>query len=284
LSSLQSYTFKHIGALPISDIDTAAVLRCIEPIWNEKTATANHVRGRIEAVLGWATVRGYRSGDNPARWVGHLKEALPARSAIRKTNHLAALPYKELPDFMHLLRARAGVGARALEFTILTAVRTIETIGARWDEIDLEEKIWTIPAARMKMSKEHRVPLSSAALVLLQALPRERGNPFVFIGSNKGTSISAMVMWRNLTRMGRKDIVVHGFRSTFRDWAAERTNYPREVCEQALAHTISSAVEAAYRRGDLFDKRRRLMEEWARYCAALPTRAAGKVVSLRGAE
>jgi integrase len=282
LSSLQTYAYKYIGALAVADIDTAAVLRCIEPIWHTKTFTANHLRSRIEAVLGWAQVRGYRSGDNPARWVGHLKEALPATSEVHKPGHLPALPYKELPAFMEQLRAREGVGARGLEFTILTATRTGESHRARRDEIDLEQKVWVIPAERMKMDKEHRVPLSSAAIQLLEALPRERGNPFVFIGASKGSAISGMVLWRELQRMGRKDLTVHGFRSTFRDWAAERTNYPHEVCEQALAHSIGSAVEKAYRRGDLFDKRRRLMEEWARYCgAALPTRTSGKVVALR---
>ena len=254
-----------IGKLSVADIDTGQVLRVLEPIWQEKTETANRVRGRIESVLDWATVRGYRTGTNPARWRGHLGEVLPAPSQITKIEHHPALPYADLPEFMSALSEREGVAARALEFTILTAARTGEAIGAQWSEIDVDAKVWTVPAGRMKASKEHRVPLSDRAVEILQALPREKGNPFVFIGP-RANGLSNMAMASVLKRMERTDITVHGFRSSFRDWAAERTNYANHVVEQALAHVIGNKVEAAYRRGDLFDRRQRLMDDWARFC------------------
>ena len=266
LSTLQSYAFPTIGRLSVADIDTGLVLKCIEEIWKTKTETASRVRGRIEAVLDWATVRGYRTGDNPARWHGLISEVLPARGKAQKTVHHAALPFAELPAFMAALREReGGVGPRALEFTILTAARTGETLGARWTEIDIEQKTWKIPADRMKASREHRVPLSDRAIEILQSMPRETNNPFVFIGSRRG-GLSNMAMAAVLKRMKRTDITVHGFRSTFRDWAAERTNYQNQIVEMALAHVVGNKVEAAYRRGDLFNKRRRLMTDWARYC------------------
>jgi integrase len=280
LSSLRAYAFPKIGKLPVAAIDTALVRKCIEPIWNTKTETANRVRGRIESVLGWATVAGYRSGDNPARWRGHLAEALPSRAKIQKTQHHAALPFHELSEFMEALSARAGTAARALEFTILTAARTGEVIGARWEEFDLGAKVWTVPAGRIKGGREHRVPLSPRALDILRAAPNEKDNPFAFIGSRHLHGISNMAMAALLKRMGRTDITVHGFRSTFRDWAAERTNYPNHVVEMALAHTVGSKVEAAYRRGDLFDKRRQLMSAWADYCSQ--PAPAGEVVPIRG--
>lgn len=280
LSTLQAYVFPKIGKLSVAAIDTGLVLKCIEPIWHAKTETANRTRGRIEAVLDWATVRGYRTGDNPARWKGHIAEALPAREKIQKTVHHAALPFAELPGFVTALRTRVGIGAQALEFTILTAARSGEVLGATWDEFDLEAKTWIVPAGRIKGGREHRVPLSDRALAILGALPRERGNPHVFIGARAGR-LSGMAMPGLLTRMGRDDITVHGFRSSFRHWAAERTAYPNHVVEMALAHTVGSKVEAAYRRGDLFDKRRHLMDEWAAYCTS-PAPVAGEVVSLRG--
>jgi integrase len=267
LSTLKTYAFPRIGSLPVAAIDTGLVLKCIEPIWQDKTETASRLRGRIEAVLDWATVRGYRTGDNPARWKGHLAEVLPARGQIQKTNHHAALPYGELPDFMAQLAARGGVAARALEFTILTAARTGEVIGARWDEIDFKAKTWVVPAGRIKGGKEHRVPLCDRAHQLLKSLPREHGNSFVFIGPRRGSSLSNMAMLKTLQRMGRGDLTVHGFRSTFRDWATERTNYPNHVMEMALAHAIGDKVEASYRRGDLFAKRVRLMADWAKFCS-----------------
>jgi integrase len=265
-TTLRDYVFPTIGKLSVAAIDTGLVLKCLEPIWQEKTETASRVRGRIESVLDWATVRGYRTGDNPARWKGHLAEVLPARSQIQKPNHHAALPFAELPDFMAALTQREGVAARALEFTILTAARTGEVIGARWEEIDTSAKLWTVPAGRIKGGREHRVPLSDRALDVLRALPTERSNDFVFIGPRKG-GLSAMAMSQVVKRMGRNDITVHGFRSTFRDWAAERTGYANHIVEMALAHVVGNKVEAAYRRGDLFDKRRRLMGDWGRYCS-----------------
>ena len=280
LSSLSTYAFPKIGKLPVAAIDTTLVMKCIEPIWQDKTETASRVRGRIEAVLGWATVRGYRTGDNPARWKGHIAELLPSRDRIQKTVHHAALPFAALPGFMAALTVRAGPGAKALEFTILTAARTGEVIGARWSEIDLNEKVWTVPAGRIKGGREHRVPLSDRALTLLRALPTEKNNPFVFLGPRKGGGLSAMAMAQVLKRMGHGDVTIHGFRSTFRDWAAERTNYPNHVVEMALAHVVGSKVEAAYRRGDLLDKRRALMAAWAAFASRPSPTVAGEVVAL----
>jgi integrase len=280
LSSLRDYAFPKIGRLSVGAIDTGLVLKCIEPIWQDKTETANRVRGRIEAVLGWATVRGYRTGDNPARWKGHLAEVLPARSSIARPEHHPALDYPKLPEFMAALALREGLAARALEFTILTASRTSEVIGATAAEVDLKAKVWTVPANRIKGGKEHRVPLSDRAIEILTELPTERGNHHLFVGSTKGAGLSNMAMAAVLKRMDHDHITVHGFRSTFRDWAAERTNYPNHVVEMALAHVIGDKVEAAYRRGDLFEKRKRLMIEWARYCST-PQTNTGAVTLLR---
>jgi integrase len=269
LSTLRS-VFPALGDMPVSEIDTAAVLRAIEPDWLAKTETMMRTRGRIEAVLDWAGVRGYRQGDNPARWKGHLAEVLPKRSQVAKVEHHPALPYRELPAFMAALSRREGVAARALEFTILTAARTGEALGARWDpEIDLANKMWTVPAGRMKAGKEHRVALSQRAVELLKSLPTD-GSDHVFIGPRKGSGLSSTVMTQLLRRMNRTDISVHGFRSTFRDWCSECTNYPREVAEMALAHKISDKVEAAYRRGDLLRKRHALAEAWSKYCSSTP--------------
>ena len=279
LSTLQAYAFPTIGRLPVANIDTGLVLKCIEEIWKTKTETASRVRGRIQAVLDWATVRGYRTGDNPARWHGLISEVLPARGKVQKTVHHAALPFADLPAFMAALRERGGVATRALEFTILTAARTGETIGARWDEIDLAEKMWKIPADRMKASREHRVPLSDRAIEILEATPREAKNPFLFTGPRRG-GLSNMAMAAVLKRMNRDDITVHGFRSTFRDWAAERTNYQNQIVEMALAHVVGNQVEAAYRRGDLLNKRRRLMAEWAKFCANQPIQTRDNVIAL----
>ena len=264
LSSLRMYAFPALAKVPVAAIDKALVLKAIEPIWYTKTETASRVRGRIESVLDFAKTRGYRSGENPAAWDGNLVHALPARGSIAKVDHHPALPFADVPDFMAQLAAREGSAARALEFTILNAARTGEVIGARWSEINLPQKLWSIPAGRMKAKKEHRVPLTDRALQTLKALPREAD--FIFSGSRKGAPISNMAMAQLLKRMNRLDITVHGFRSTFRDWAAERSNYPNHVVEMALAHVIGDKVEAAYRRGDLFAKRARLMTEWARYC------------------
>jgi integrase len=281
LHTMRDYVLPVLGRLSVADIDTGLVLKCVEPIWASKTETASRVRGRIEAVLDFATVRGHRTGENPARWKGHLAHLLPARSQIQKTVHLRAMPIDDLPTFMATLRDRKGVAAQALEFTILTAARTGEVVGARWNEVNLDKRVWVVPANRMKARKEHRVPLSDRAVEILRNLPRERGNPFLFIGAQKGSHLSDMAMLSVLRRMGRTDVTVHGFRSTFRDWAAEQTAFPNHVVEQALAHTIGNAVERAYRRGDLFQKRLRLMTDWARFATSKPVEAGAAIVPMR---
>ena len=266
-STIETYANPLIGNLAVDAIDTKLVEKVLDPIWRTKTETATRLRGRIESVLDWATVRGYRSGDNPARWKGHLAKLLPRPTKVAKVSHHAALPFSEMGAFMAKLRDQIGIAARALEFAVLTACRTGEVIGARWGEIDLKAKTWIIPPGRMKAHKEHRVPLSPAVLHLLKHLPREGENPeFVFLGAREGRHLSNLAMLQCLKRMGWTDLTVHGFRSSFRDWAAERTNHPREVVEEALGHTLESKVEAAYRRGDLFDKRAKLMSAWATYC------------------
>ena len=279
VNTLKTYAYPHLGKLSVRDIDLAHVLAVLEPIWAEKTTTAVRLRGRIETVLDWAIARGLREGLNPARWRGHLDKMLAAPSKLAKVEHHSALPLSQLPDFMVRLRAADGMGARALEFTILTATRSGEARGAAWSEIDLAEKVWIIPAERMKAGREHRVPLSSPALTLLQALPRVDGSDLLF-PSPKGGRLSDMTLLAVMRRM-EVNAVPHGFRSTFRDWAAERTNYPRDVAEMALAHTIGDKVEAAYRRGDLFDKRTRMMADWAKVVSAPP--AAGNVTPIREA-
>jgi integrase len=273
--TLRDYVHPKIGKLSVADIDTGQVLRCVEPIWKTKTSTADRVRRRIQAVLDWATVRNYRAGENPARWEGHLEHILPKAGEFASGQHHAALPYADIPEFMAALRALKGIHARALELTILTALRTNEATGGRWEEIDFATKTWTVPAARMKISKrDHRIPLSDRAIAILKDMPRL--NDFIFPGERHEKPISNSAMDRLLKkRMGYKgeQATVHGFRSTFRTWAAETTGYPNHIVEQALAHTVGSAVERAYQRSDLLDKRRRLMQDWARYCAA-PRKAA----------
>jgi integrase len=282
LHTLKMFAFPLIGDLPVGEIDTAAVLRVIEPIWLTKTETASRVRGRIESVLDWAGVRGHRSGDNPARWKGHLSEVLPARSQVAKPVHHAALPYRELPAFMAELRKREGVGARALEFLILTCARTAEVLGAQWEpEIDLTNKTWIVPAGRMKAGREHRVALSQRAGELLRGLPMEHGNGYVFIGPRPGNGLSATALMQTLRRMGHSDVSVHGFRSAFRDWASECTNYPREIAEMALAHRVGDRTERAYARGDLLRKRFALAEAWSKYCCSSPPAAKAIVVPMR---
>lgn len=266
-ATLQTYAYPVIGALPVQGVDVGLVMKVLEPLWTTKTETASRLRGRIEAVLDWAAVRGFRQGDNPARWRGHLDHLLPERGKVVKVTHHAALPYPEIGVFVSALRRQPGVAALALEFAILTATRTSEVTGASWTEIDLDGATWTIPADRMKAGRDHRVPLSAPALAILHQLHAARQGKFVFPGGKPGKGLSNMAMLQLLRRMNRADLTTHGFRSTFRDWAAERTNFPREVAEQALAHALPDKVEAAYRRGDLFDKRRRLMEDWATFCA-----------------
>jgi integrase len=269
-STLKTYVYPVLGALPVQGIDVGLVKRVLEPIWLTKPETGSRVRGRIEAVLDWATVSGYRKGDNPARWRGHLDKALRARAKIQRVEHHPALPYCEMGTFMSDLRGQEGIAARALEFLILTAARTGEVIGARWDEFDLGEKLWAIPGERMKAGREHRAPLSLRALAILDELRalRAYGGEWVFPGGRPGRPLSNMAMLKVLRRMGRGGLTAHGFRSSFRDWAAERTNFPREVAEMALAHAVGDKVEAAYRRGDLFQKRQALMEAWAKHVQA----------------
>ncbi len=268
-----------INALPVTDVDTPLVLEVLEPIWNTKTETATRLRARIERVLDWATTRGYREGENPARWRGHLQNLLSMRKKRDRVKHHPALPYEQIGAFIEALRAQGGTAARALEFTILTAARTGEVINARFEEFDLNKAVWTVPAARMKSGREHRVPLSPRTVEIVRA-QLDQGADYLFPGAREGKPLSNMAMLMLLKkRLGRGDLTVHGFRSTFRDWTAERTSYPREVCEMALAHTIGDQTEASYRRGDLFDKRRKLMAEWAEHCERLSR--AGKVLKIR---
>jgi integrase len=280
---------KAIANVPIAAIDTSHVLEVLQPIWRVKPETASRTRGRIERVLAYAVAAKYRKREdgNPARWDGHLKELLGKKSAAQRAkrermgrpgNH-AAMPYAELPAFMMEVRKRDGTPARALEFLILTAARSGEVLGATWDEFDLQTKVWTIPASRMKAGKEHRFPLSDRAIEILHALPREEDNPYVFVGNKKGAGLSVRIMADLLKRIS-PTVTVHGFRSSFRDWTAEKTIFPHEVCEQALAHTIKNKAEAAYRRSDLFEKRRKLMEAWTKYCASKPVDDDAKVVAL----
>lgn len=263
-NTLATYASPVVGKLSVDSINLEHVLRVLEPIWKSKNETASRLRGRIESVLDWCTVRKFRSGDNPARWKGHLDQLLPAPSKVQAVIHHPALPIDEMQTFMAQLRQREGIAARALEFAILNASRSGEVRGARWDEIDLTTGVWVIPGERMKAGREHRVPLSDAALNLLKKTHRIEGVELVF-PSSKGALLSDMSLTAVMRRMG-VNAVPHGFRSTFRDWAAERTHHAREVVEMALAHTIGNKVEAAYRRGDLFEKRRLLSEDWSQHC------------------
>jgi integrase len=265
-NTLTTYVSPVFGSVPVQDIDIDLIMKVIEPIWSVKTETARRVRGRVEVILDWARVRGYRSGENPARWRGHIDHLLPARSKVQMVKHHAALPYSAIGAFMKDLRGMEGTSAAALEFLILTVARTGEVIGARWSEIDLKDSIWVVPAVRMKSGRDHRVPLSSAAIAVLNRMSGAKDS-YVFAGQRSGAPLSNMALLMLLGRMNRGDITAHGFRSTFRDWAAERTNFPSEVVEMALAHAVEDKTEAAYRRGDLFDKRRRLLDAWADYCA-----------------
>ncbi|CDM23873.1 Integrase [Castellaniella defragrans 65Phen] len=260
-NTLSQYAYPVMGSLAVADIDLPHVLAVLEPIWTTKTETASRLRGRIESVLDWATVRKYRTGLNPARWKGHLDTILPARGKVQKVEHHKAMPIDDMPGFWRDLAGRDGMGARALQLVILTAARSGEVRGATWDEIDLDAKTWTIPASRMKAGAEHRVPLSDTAVALLKAVPRLEGCPYVFHSVRSG-QLSDMSLTAVMRRMGLA-AVPHGFRSTFRDWCGERTHYPRELAEQALAHTLANRVEAAYRRGDALEKRRDMMQAWA---------------------
>ncbi|AOK17037.1 integrase [Burkholderia cepacia] len=264
-STLTTYAYPIFGDMLVSEIDTDEVVQALEPIWATKTETATRLRGRIEAILAWATVRRYRAGLNPARWKGHLDQLLAKPSRLQKVQHHAALPYSDAPGFMKLLRAQEGTAALALQLVILTASRTNEVIGARRAEFDLAAGVWTIPAERMKAKREHRVPLSTESVKLIRPLLEAGIGEFVFPASTPGKHLSNMAMLQLLKRMEREDLTVHGFRSTFKDWARETTGYPREVSEAALAHVIGDQTEAAYARGDLFMKRAGLMHDWANY-------------------
>ncbi|MEN9924143.1 MAG: hypothetical protein RL268_269 [Pseudomonadota bacterium] len=268
-NTLATYAYPYFGAMPPSKIETSHVLSALEPIWMAKPETASRVRGRIENILDAAKVQGLRSGENPARWRGHLDHILPKPEKLARGHH-AALPYPELPAFMADLIGREALAARALEFTILTASRSGEVLGATWAEVDSEKALWTIPADRMKANKEQKVPLSARALEILKAVQplNTMARPEApLFPSSKGGKLSGMAMSMLLRRMGYSEITVHGFRSTFRDWAGESTAFPREVVEHALAHQLADKAEAAYQRGTLFPKRVKLMEAWASYCA-----------------
>ena len=264
--------------LPVDKIVTDDVLSVLKPHWNEKPETASRLRGRIERVLDAAKAQGLRTGENPARWRGHLDQLLPRRQSITR-GHYAAMHYGDVPTFMTRLRSKHSTAALALEFVVLTAARCGEAVGARWQEVDLENAMWTVPVSRMKAGREHRVPLSQRALTILKVMREHRDGDFVFPSARHlDKSLAVRTLWRLIRGMQIRDATVHGFRSAFRDWAAECTNFPSEVCEAALAHSVANKVEAAYRRGDLFEKRRKLMEAWAIYCVAPK---AGKVVAFR---
>ena len=280
-STLTNLAGPIIGHLPVDQIDTALIMRCVEPIWATKTETASRLRGRMESVLDWSAVRGYRKGDNPARWRGHLDKLLPRPSQVARVKHHAALPYTEVGSFMQQLRSDTGVASRALEFTILTAARTNEVIQAEWSEFDLNRNTWAVPAERMKSKRSHRVPLSAAAVAVLTAV-KGRDKTYVFPGHKRHSHLSNAAMMKVLKRLNLTGITVHGFRSTFRDWCAESTNYSADVAEMALAHALRDKTEAAYRRGDLFEKRVRLMTDWARYCSK-PAKPAAVVPIRRNA-
>lgn len=278
-ASLRTYAYPLIGATAVDEVDTAAVLRVMEqkvPVtkghpsgrfWNARTITASRVLRRIALVLDWSTVRGYRTGDNPARWKGHLDQVLPAVEKVaQRTNH-TALAYTEVPELMSKLRTHGSIAARPLAFLILTACRRNEVVGAKWNEIDFNENLWSVPAARMKGRREHRIPLSPQMIKLLQSAPREAGNDFVFTGNRPGTSVSPMALQLCLEQLGYGDLAtVHGFRSSFRDWGSEQTNFSRELLEHALAHVVGGKTEQAYARGTMFEKRRKLMQAWSTYC------------------
>lgn len=274
-NTLETYAYPILGGVPVASVDTALVLQVLQPLWSTKTETASRVRGRIERVLASAKARGLRTGENCATWRGHLDTILPPRTKVRKVKHHAALPWKQVPAFMARLRARDGTTSRALEFTILTAVRTNETIGATFDEFDLDGRLWTIPGARMKAGLEHRIPLCDRAVAIVRDMERHRLNAFVFPGMKRDCGLSNMAMLM-LLRDLHAGITVHGFRSAFRDWAGETTSHPHDVCEAALAHTREGKVHGAYQRGDLLTKRRRLMLDWAAFCEPSAPRATRK--------
>jgi integrase len=283
-ATLEAYVYPKIGDLPVGAVDTGLITQILKPIWSAKPETATRVRGRIESVLDFAKTHGWRTGENPARWKGHLDNVLPARGKVAKVSHHAALPWNEVGSFMASLRAQPGVAALALRYAMLTAARTGEVVGAKWSEINFQANVWTLPAERMKAGKEHRVPLSEGALAALREVAELREgtsqDDFVFPGARAGKGLSNMAMLLLLRRMDRADLTVHGFRSTFRDWAAE-TGQPADIAEAALAHVTGGKTVVAYQRGDLLERRRKLMAAWSAFCDRLP-QAGGNVVKIGG--
>ncbi|MFP1644217.1 tyrosine-type recombinase/integrase [Pontitalea aquivivens] len=295
-NTLETYANPIIGKFNVAHIDTDLVLKVLQQdvqdksgevvgnLWNKKNETAMRLRGRMENILDWATFRGLRpKGENPARWKGHLDVELTPPKDLQVTKHHAALPYPEIGAFMAELRGRDAPAARALEFSILTATRSSETRLAVWAEFDLKNRLWAIPAERMKKGKEHEIPLTDEMIALLEGLPREEDNPFVFVGTSRNGGMSENALNNVLNRMGRADLTQHGFRSTFREWAGEMTAYPREVIEHALAHSLKDKAEAAYQRGTLLPKRRKLMADWSKYCSVVQPKDGENVVPMRGA-
>jgi integrase len=286
-TTLRTYASPVLGRLPVNAITTDHIMRVLEPIWHEKTDTAKRTRGRIETVLNYATVRKFRHGDNPARWTGYLSELLARPSRLAPVQHHAALDYKNIATFMAQLRQHEGIGALALEFTVLTCARTGETLGATYDEIDFDDKVWIVPGSRIKAGQEHRVPLSKATMAVLHKVRKittdiggKAGkSKLLFPNDRTGGQLSPNALLSILKRMKRADVTVHGFRSAFRDWAAEDTHFPSDAAELALAHKVSNKVEAAYRRGSMFNKRRLMMEAWANYYAKPVVTEAGKVLT-----
>ena len=284
-ATLNDYAMPLLGDLPVAAIDRNLIIRVLEPIWSTKHETARKVRGRVEAILDWAAAKEYRDGDNPARWKGPLGELLGIQGPEKAAQRHAMLPYAELPDFMEALRAQPGDAAQALQLVILNGSRTSEVIEMPFAEVDLDAGLWTIPGARMKSGREHRVPLTAPALHILRDRHKAlKGFGHVFPGRAEGRPLSNMAMLKLLERMERSDLTVHGFRATFRTWAAECTSFPREVAEVALSHAVGSDLEQRYQRGDLFEKRRKLMDAWARYCTTPAAKGAvkGRVVQIRG--
>lgn len=285
-NTLETYAKPVLGKMSVGTVDVGAVMKVLEPIWTETPETASRLRGRIESVLDYATARGWRTGENPARWRGHIETMLPGRAKVAKVEHHAALPWQQMPDFWPVLLKEEGVSALALRLLILTATRTNETLGAKWTEIDRAAKTWIVPAARMKAGREHRVALSDEALTVLDAAWKLRSkdaadDAHVFPGRKTGKPLSNMALLMTLRRMGRGDLTAHGFRSTFRDWCGEATAYPSEVAEIALAHINKDKTEAAYARGDLIEKRRKMMADWGAYCTR--PRPAANVVQFHAA-
>ncbi len=282
VNTLNAYAHPTIGQLPVQSIDIDLILKILEPIWYTKTETASRVRQRIENILDWAIVRNYRQGDNPALWRGRLDKILPKRNKVQKPKHFAAMDYRELPEYFRSIRAKDTIAAKTLAFTILTAARNGEARAITYEELNQDEAIWIIPDDRMKADREHRVPLTGEALAIIDEMAtlKRKTDDYVFVGLKAGRPISEAAILK-LVKDTHPTLTVHGFRSTFRDWCAEQTNYPREVAEAALAHSIRDKTEAAYQRGDIFEKRRKLMDSWADYC--LNRKETGKVIPIHQA-